>query len=277
MESEKGFPEWQYDIKMEILDIIQRFNPDHLTLACDGHNLWRKKIFPAYKENRKAGRAEIPIDWDMFGKVRDILLAEFEKHVPVRTILLDGVEADDIVATLTEKLHETQEIIALTNDKDWHQLFKYPNYRVFKLFDLTPNAYYNRSPEGRIEVTGVDPVRLIQMKILTGDTSDNIPNLKPRLGEKTAEKIIASCEGNIYEYCRAENLLEAFERNQRLINLDRVPQDIKDTIWDSYNSKKPITVDHLLLSEFYGENYDLIAATSHLHMFSNRSVKNLGW
>jgi 5'-3' exonuclease len=279
LESEKGFTEWIYDVKMEVLDIIQKFNPDRLTLACDGKNLWRKDIYPEYKDNRKSAKAQIPIDWSLFYETRDKLMHDFAKHLPVVTILLNRIEADDIVAVLCEKLSATEEIIALTNDKDWHQLLKYPSLRIFKINDASPAAYYHNgfSEFGRTEVVGVDPVKVIQMKILTGDTGDNIPNLKPRLGEKTAEKVIMEYDGNIYAYAMKEGLLEAFERNQKLINLDRIPQDIKDLIWKEYCDKPMIDVDHLLLSEFYKENYDLVAALGHLHMFSSKRVKNLGW
>lgn len=279
LESEKGFTEWIYDVKMEVLDIIQKFNPDRLTLACDGKNLWRKDIYPEYKDNRKSAKAQIPIDWSLFYETRDKLMHDFAKHLPVVTILLNRIEADDIVAVLCEKLSATEEIIALTNDKDWHQLLKYPSLRIFKINDTSPAAYYHNgfSEFGRTEVVGVDPVKVIQMKILTGDTGDNIPNLKPRLGEKTAEKVIMEYDGNIYAYAMKEGLLEAFERNQKLINLDRIPQDIKDLIWKEYCDKPMIDVDHLLLSEFYKENYDLVAALGHLHMFSSKRVKNLGW
>ena len=83
--------------------------------------------------------------------------------------------------------------------------------------------------------------------------------------------------GNIYAYAMKEGLLEAFERNQRLINLDRIPDEIKDSIWNAFNSKKVAEVDHLLLSEFYGENYDIVCQLSNLNIFSQNSVKNLGW
>lgn len=277
MESEGGFKEWIYDVKMEVLDMIQSFNPDLLTLACDGKNLWRKDIYADYKDNRKANKAKIPIDWNLFYQTRDMLMNAFAENMPIKTVLLDRIEADDIIAVLTEKLHETQEIIALSNDADWHQLFKYEGFRVFKINDPSPTAYFSRGPEGRTEITGVDPVKLIQMKILTGDTGDNIPNLKPRLGEKTAEKIILESNGNIYAYAQREGLLAEFERNQKLINLDRIPQEIKDSIWNAYNSKPVTEVDHLLLMDFYPENYDLITQMSHLHIFSNAKVKNLGW
>jgi 5'-3' exonuclease len=277
MESEGGFKEWVYDVKMEILDIIQSFNPDFLTLACDGKNLWRKEIFPEYKDNRKSTKAKIPIDWNLFYNTRDKLMRDIAANMPIKTILLDHIEADDIVTVLVEHLNETHEIIALSNDSDWHQLFKYPNFRVFKINDNSATAYFSRGPEGRTEVVGVDPVKLIQMKILTGDTGDNIPNLKPRLGEKTAEKIILESQGNIYAYALNEGLLDAFERNQRLINLDRIPQNIKDLIWNTYTSTPISEVDHLLLSDFYPENYDLIAQMSHLNIFSQKNVKNLGW
>lgn len=277
MESEKGFNQWQYEIKIEILNIIRGFNPDLITLACDGHNLWRNDIFPEYKDNRKSNRAKIPIDWNLFYKTRDELMRNIAKSMPIKCMLLDRIEADDIIAVLVEHLHETQEILAISNDGDWQQLLKYSNVRIFKVNDQSKTAYLNRGPEGRTEILGVDPIKLLQMKILIGDVGDHIPNLKPRLGEKTAEKIILECNGNIYKYAMENGLLNEFERNQRLINLDRIPQEIKDQIWNEYSSNKVSPVDHLALMDFYQENYEMVAQMSNFNIFSQDDVRNLGW
>lgn len=277
MESEGGFREWIYDVKMEILNVIQGFNPDYFTLACDGKNLWRKDIFPEYKENRKLNKAKLPIDWNSFYNTRDWLMREIAVNMPIKTMLLDRIEADDIVSVMVDRLPKNQEIIALTNDSDWQQLLKHPNFRIFKINDASKTAMFTRGLGGRTEVTGVDPVKLIQMKVLMGDTGDNIPNLKPRLGEVTANKIITECNGNIYAYAMQEGLLPEFERNQRLINLDRIPDQIKDAIWNEYVSTPVSKVDHLNLMEFYGDNYDLVTQMSHLNLFNDRAVKNLGW
>lgn len=276
-ESESGFLEWIQEVKLEVLDIIDSFNPDYLTLACDGKNLWRKEIYPEYKDNRKANKAKIPIDWGLFYQTRDKLMRDFSENLPIKTILLDKIEADDIVAVITQKLHETQEIVALSNDSDWHQLFKYKGFRAFKLNDPSKWNSLTRGSEGRTEVVGVDPVRLIQIKILTGDSGDNIPNLRPRLGEKTAEKIILESQGNIYAYAMNNGLINEFERNQKLINLDRIPENIKDLIWKTFEETKVSEVDHIKLLEFFPEDYQKITEMNNCNLLTTKSVKNLGW
>ena len=247
LESEKRFTTWRYDMTMEVIQFLDYWKPNYLTLACDGSKLWRKEIYPEYKTNRNAARDALPIDWDLWKTVRNELVAELEEYLPIRTMHLPKIEADDICYVLVEKLHEEQEIIAYADDKDWYYNFKFPNYRQFKIRD-------------RSEVKGVDPVESLQMKLLTGDAGDNIKNLRPRLGEVTARKIITECSGNIYGWALKEGLLDNFELNQRLINLDRIPKDIKDDIWNAYQSKKVVAVDHMKLMDHFTDTYDLITA-----------------
>lgn len=269
LESERGFKGWIYDMKMEILNLIDKHDPDLVTLACDGANLWRKDIYPEYKENRKAQRAEMPIDWALFHKVRDEFVHGIAKVLPIKTVLIPKIEADDIIAILTEKLHETQEIIAITHDKDCTQLFKYPNYR-----QIRPFAHKIGVP---LEFKDVDPVRVLQLKIICGDDGDNIKNLRKGIGEKKALKIIEEYNGNIYNFALKENLLEAFELNQRLINFDRMPDHIKNCIWESYVGIKTSKIDHFALSDYFGADYDIITSLTFKRLLSDRNVKNLGW
>ena len=222
-ESDAGFPHWKAEFQHAIVDLINLFNPDKLTIACDGSKLWRKHFYPEYKANRKAQRTEVPIDWDLFGKTRDEMLADLPNIYPIKSIYVKHAEADDIIAVLTKKYHQEEEIIAVTGDADIHQLFRFPNFRCY-------NARDNR------EVFNIDWQDLLQVKILSGDRGDNIKPLRPRLGPVTARKIITECEGDLHSYCSKNELLEQLTLNEKLVNFEFIPNKLQEMILESYEN-----------------------------------------
>lgn len=247
LESEQRFKGFKYEFIIEILRLMTKYRPTLLTLACDGGNLWRKDIYPEYKANRVAAKEKLPIDWKVFGEVRDEVTEELEKYLPIRVLKLPRIEADDIATVIVEKLHKEQDFIAYADDGDWLQNFKYEGYRQAKIRD----GY---------EYKDVDVVKSLQLKILSGDDGDNIPNLVPGKGPVKWGKVITECNGNLYKWTKENNLLEAYERNQRLINFDYIPSDIKDSIWKMYTEKTVAKVNHMDLMDYFGANYDIVCA-----------------
>lgn len=245
MESEQGFKQWKFDATVEVLQLLDKHRPEYCTLACDGGNLWRKDVFKEYKMNRNEAKEKLPIDWNLFEKTVNELFAELANYLPVRLIHIPRIEADDIAAVLVEKLHKEHDVLAIADDGDWHQNFKYEGYRQIAVMH-------------RKEIRDVDPVKLIQMKVLHGDAGDAIPNLKYGYGPGKWSKVITECSGNLYKWCKDNNLLEAYERNQRLINFEYIPADIKELIWNTYQSKTPVKVDHMSLMDYFGGNYDIV-------------------
>lgn len=222
-ESDSGFPSWRREVQSEIINFINYFDPDKVTIACDSKKLWRKHFYPEYKANRKAQRADIPIDWDKFGSVKEATFMSMPSILPVRSVLVNHAEADDIIAILTRAYSEREQIIAITGDADIHQLFRFPNFRCY-------------NPKDRVEVTNVDWMDLLNVKILSGDRGDNIKPLRPRLGPATARKIINECEGDIHKYCEENNLSEQLTLNQKLVNFEMIPKKLCDMILEAYEN-----------------------------------------
>ena len=255
-ESEEEFPNWCNLIDAELVSLINRFNPDKMTIACDGKYLWRKKFYPAYKANRKKQRAEVPIDWDLFGKTRDNHIKGLSKILPIKALLLDGIEADDIIAVLTKRLHEDENIIAVTGDGDINQLFRFNNFTVY-------------DPKNNNHIKYMDWMDVLNVKVLSGDRGDNIDPLRPRLGPATARKIINECEGNLEEYCKENGLLDQLTLNQKLINFEMIPTDIQNYIFSEYKDAKIIRPDHSKMVMNFSADYSTI-----LDLFNRKLFKN---
>ena len=174
---------------------IEEENPDKIIVAFDiSSSEKRTKIFSKYK----AGRHKTPEDLTMqFPIIKELLRM---MNIPI--VQKDGIEADDILGAIAKKEGKKgNKIIILTGDRDY-----------FQLVDMNVNIRYPKTIMGKTEYIiydnykvneeyGLTPEKLIEVKALMGDASDNIPGVKG-IGEKTALKLIiqfGSLE-KIYEY-----------------------------------------------------------------------------
>jgi hypothetical protein len=215
---------------------VKKFKETHgpeVVIACDNKNYWRRDIFPYYKASRKKAREASGHDWntifDCLNKIRE----ELRDHSPYKVITVDTCEADDIIATLTMKHSATQPIMILSSDKDFAQLQRYPNVQQY-------------SPILKKYIK--EPLPLLQLKqlIIRGDKGDGIPNILSaddvfvtgsRQRPITESKIIGWMNQEAKEFCN-EDMLRNFSRNETLIDLTKIPQNLVNEILDTYESAK---------------------------------------
>jgi hypothetical protein len=204
-----------------------------LVIACDDRKFWRRDIFPYYKANRKKSRAKSELNWtqifDALHKIRD----ELKMFFPYRVVQVDGAEADDIIGSLVMKYGDTSEkILVLSGDKDFVQLQRYNNVKQF-------------DPVQKKFRTTNDPDRFIKEHIMRGDIGDGIPNFLSSdnclvVGER--QKPVASKKLDVWvnqkpeEFCD-ERMLRGYRRNQQLVDLTFIPQNIQDDIIVEYEAQ----------------------------------------
>lgn len=205
-------------IKNGILYYIEKFKPDRCFVCFDskGSN-WRYKYLPTYKGQRKENREKHDIDWTSFFNLLESFHEELRDFFPIYSIKYEMLEADDMIAHLVRKNLDNNKII-VTSDGDYVQLLKYKNT---KLYDPIKNQW-KTSERPRFE---------LEKKILMGDKSDNIPSIRPRCGEKTAEKLIESGEleellNTVDSEGKPSELKRNYDRNKKLIDLDQTPQEL---------------------------------------------------
>ena len=168
--------------------IIEEEKPVYMAVAFDVGKNFRKEMYAEYKDGRSATPEELKSQMPV---ARKILSAMGIKYYE-----MEGYEADDIIGTLSYKALVDPEYDALiiSSDKDLLQLI---NEQVeVKLLKSKDYIRYNLNKFR--EDYGFDPIRIIDLKALMGDASDNIPGVKG-VGEKTAIKLIQ-------EYDTIENL-----------------------------------------------------------------------
>jgi len=172
--------------------LINAIQPTSVYVVFDGEGSAtnRKNLLPEYKSGRHVSRIT---NWDIFDTVDDehdakvdqiIRLIQYLKCLPVKTVALDKVEADDIIAYLSKELstkHNSQCFI-VSSDKDFIQLVndKVTVYRPIE------KDYY--TPESVKEKFKVLPENFLHYKVLLGDASDKVPGIKG-LGAKKIDKL----------------------------------------------------------------------------------------
>ena len=163
--------------------LLEEEKPEYLTVAFDVHApTFRHKMYAEYKGTRKPRadelRQQVPV-------IKEVLHA-----MGVKTIECAGLEADDLIGTLSNRCeNEGMEVTVISGDRDLLQLAtEHVKIRIPKTKQGKTEIedYYAKDVEERYQVT---PKEFIDLKALMGDTADNIPGV-PSIGEKTATKII---------------------------------------------------------------------------------------
>ena len=165
------------------------------------------------------------------------------KHSHTKTIYLTHIEADDIIAVLTKAYHHQEKIMIVSSDKDFQQLQRYDNV-----------SQYSLKTKGLLVCN--DPEEFLLRHIIKGDSSDGIPNLlsdddafvneskrqKP-CGEKKVKAIMESLD----TWLETSN----WERNQTLVDFEKIPDWVQDKIIEEWES--PVRSSRRELFPYFAE------------------------
>ena len=206
----------------KLFSILREYKPDHVGVAFDLGDTWRHQEFAEYKGTRDSMPDDLRAQ---IGRIEEMLRAF---NMPIVTA--EGYEADDILGTLAHQAGaQGTDVLILTGDRD---LFQLVNERVKIL-------YTSGGPSPKTSVYGIaevaerytlTPQQFIDLKALTGDSSDNIPGV-PGVGEKTAIKFLNTYETleNLYDHVdeisgpkTRQNLIDSHEqvlKNKRLVTI----------------------------------------------------------
>ena len=180
MKNSKGIPtNGLFGFVNMINKIINEEKPEYMMIAFDkGHN-FRQDLY----ENYKDGRIETPDDL----KVQFPIAKELCDLMGIKYVEIDNYEADDIIGTFAKMADEDKHYNAtiISSDKDLLQLIS--DEVDVKL--LKQKDYVMMNKDTFFETYGLEPIKMIDIKSLMGDASDNIPGVKG-IGEKTALSLL---------------------------------------------------------------------------------------
>ena len=162
-----------FGLGMTLQKFLQQHQPGLLACCFDaGARTFRNDLYADYKANRGAPPEELIPQFD--------LCIELSRRLGIATVCEKGFEADDLLATLTERLlAEGHEVAIVSGDKDLAQLV---GPRV-KMYDLARDSWWNA--EQVKKKLGVAPAQVADLLALKGDASDNIPGVRG-VGPKAA-------------------------------------------------------------------------------------------
>ena len=165
-----------------VLNMLRRLHKDYQAdySACvfDAKGkTFRNELYPEYKAHRP------PMPDNLVAQIAP--LHECIRAMGWPMLIVDGVEADDVIGTLAKQaMHENMRCIISTGDKDIAQLVS----PQITLINTMSNETLDEG--GVLAKFGVPPLRMLDYLALVGDTADNIPGVE-KVGPKTALKWLA--------------------------------------------------------------------------------------
>lgn len=201
-----------------LVKIIAEQKPDYIAVAFDhARKTFRNEIFAEYKGTRKQTSPDLSCQ---FPVIKQML-----SEIGIKFFESDGIEADDIIGTLSRKSNKQN--ILISGDRDLLQLVNDNTQVWLTRKGVTDLEKFDE--EYLLQTWGVSPSGVIELKALMGDTSDNIPGV-PGVGEKTALNLLSSYQDvdGIYQ------------------NIDKISGKLKEKLADNkhlaYMSKQLATI-----------------------------------
>lgn len=207
-----------------VLDkILNEENPTHAMVAFDaGKTTFRHEFFKEYKGGRDGMPGEMA---EQIPYMKDLLTG-----FGLKSYQLENYEADDIIGTLSVQAEkEGFEVVIVSGDFDLAQLATDKVKVINTKQGSKPNKEW--TADSVMEEFGITPKQIIDMKGLSGDSSDNIPGVT-RIGDKTALKLLK-------EYHTVEELYERIDEMKQSKNKENLVNE-KET---ALLSKKLATID----------------------------------
>ena len=242
--SQKGVKLEEGLIRHMVLNILRthlkNFREEYgeVVLCADNRKYWRKEFFPFYKAGRKKTREKSDLDWHLIFDMLSKFKQELRDNFPYKVIDVEGAEADDIIGTLVPRHIMHENILIISSDGDFLQLQMY-NGRS----DFTVKQY---NPAQKKFLISKNPMDELKEKIIHGDKGDGIPNILSkddtfvegaRQKPITEAKIINWMNQSPEDFCNDE-MLRNFKRNEMLIDLTKIPDNLKTAILDTYENAK---------------------------------------
>lgn len=231
--------------------LIRQINPTQVYVIFDGAGSAnnRKNIIPEYKSGRDLQRIT---NWEVFDDIEDendskvdqiVRIIQYLKTLPVKTVSINKIEADDIIAYLSKVTPTTpkDKVFIVSSDKDFIQLVS-NNVIVYRPIE---KEYYTKDTV--IEKFNISPENFILYKTLLGDSSDKIKGVKglgqkgllkkfPELAEKNMvwDDILNICEKKLKDhvvYARVIQGRDTLEKNYKIMDLSNPMLSDKDKEW----------------------------------------------
>ena len=241
-------------IRHMVLNIIRthlrNFRKDYgeVVLCADNRKYWRKEFFPFYKAGRKKTREKSDLDWHLIFDMLAKFKLELKENFPYKVLDVEGAEADDIIGILAPMAVKNENVLIISSDGDFLQLQMYNNE-----FNK-PHSIKQYNPALKKFLVSANPLDELKEKIIKGDKGDGIPNVLSTSDCFVRDVRQTPITKGKLEKMMSENYVDwtddmaktGFSRNQVLIDLRSIPEDIKTKILNSYEETVPASKGKIL-------------------------------
>jgi hypothetical protein len=241
-------------IRHMVLNIIRnhlrsfRAEYGEVVLCSDNRKYWRKEFFPFYKAGRKKTREKSDLDWHLIFDMLAKFKVELKENFPYKVLDIEGAEADDIIGVLAPMAVKNENVLIISSDGDFLQL------QMYNSEFNNPHTIKQYNPALKKFLVSNNPAEELKEKIIKGDKGDGIPNvLSPsdcfvrdlRQTPITKGKLDKMMVENYGDWTD-DTAKTGFSRNQVLIDLRNIPDDIKTKILNSYEETVPASKGKIL-------------------------------
>jgi 5'-3' exonuclease len=204
-------------------------------IDCQRKNIWRRSFYPEYKIQRdtKDTSKDLYNVGKTFSYAYAKLIPDYCDEFGAHSLKCEIAEGDDLIAISTKyilDLNKFNKIIIVSSDKDMVQLHN-------KRTHITTSDCILRNPKTELEKAIKEKINeeitaddFLLFKILLGDGSDNIPNIKQGVGNKKAFKLLMDRPMLKQMLTEDISVAKSFKRNKMLISMKEIPEDVENLI-----------------------------------------------
>lgn len=212
---------------VDVIDLAEKV--DYIAVMDDSLvNSFRKTLYPEYKATRRLVKKsyDVGVLKDYINDVICPELVEKGKFI-FKKLKVHGAEGDDVAACLIKNLHDKYlDIVLLASDHDFLQL----SGKV-RQYDLSGNEIKDKIKVKKEDVYLSGKMSLL-VKILSGDSSDNIPPIMERVGKVRAWNLAKDKDSLKRLLVENQTAAKQFALNRSIIDFSRIPKDLEDRIME---------------------------------------------
>ena len=248
-------------IRHVVLSTIQGYKKKYgkeygeIVICCDGREYWRRDFFQYYKAGRKKAREDSGLPFKLIFETINQLKEDLKTNFPYKILNVNKAEADDIIAVLakytqdnlyvqTGLIEEPQNVLIISSDHDFMQLHQYENVRQWspkvKKFIKAEKDYMRNGHIQHIVKAGDDGIPSILNR-------DDIMISEERQRPVSAKRLAEFVEQG-FSACRDDEERRNWHRNQTLIDFKYIPEDISNSIIDTYLSTNVVHDKTLIMN-----------------------------
>lgn len=201
-------------------------------LDCPRKEIWRSDYYPEYKNSRNTLAATYDFNiGKVFQYAYNYIIPKILEEYDAIKVQSKYAEGDDIIAILTKKyINNGKKVVIISGDRDMVQLHN-ESTTIITIDGI------KREPQQEIETIVKKPInneitakQFLLFKILIGDSSDDIPNIKTGLGPKRALELVTNKEKLKQLLTEDKLAAQAFARNKKLISMEEIPKEVSDLV-----------------------------------------------